>query len=117
MMRAFSSAQRSAMEGRVKEGADAIKRLDSFGFSDGEGLFYLAGLCVKLEEPELAFELLLRAVDFGFLCVTAFETDVYLASLRSMDDWARLMERLTAKRSRVTTEFVRAGGRALLAVG
>ena len=117
MMRAFSFAQRSAMEGRRDEGAAAIKQLESFGFSDGEGLFYIAGLCVKLEEPELAFELLTRAVDFGFLCVTAFETDVYLASLRSTDDWARLMDRLNGKRSRVTTEFVRAGGRALLAVG
>jgi hypothetical protein len=87
MMRAFSFALRAALEGRCSEGAAAIRRLRSFDFRDGEGLFYLAGLCVKLQEPELAHELLAQAVDLGFLCVTAFQNDVYLATLRSTEDW------------------------------
>jgi hypothetical protein len=116
MMRGFSLALRAAIEGHREEGAAAIKRLHSFGFSDGEGLFYLAGLCARLGEPELGHELLSRAVDLGFVCLRAFETDVYLTSLRSSDAWPPLMERLNAKRRLVTNEFMRAGGRALLAV-
>ena len=64
---------------------------------------------------DLAHQLLAQAVDAGFLCVTAFETDVTLTPLRTTEGWPRLMDRLNTKRSRVTTEFARAGGRALLA--
>ena len=116
MMRAFSLALRAAIEGHREEGVAAIKRLQSFGFSDGEGLFYLAGLCARLGEPELAHESLSRAVDFGFVCLRGFETDVYLTPLRSSTAWPPLMDRLNAKRRLVTNEFMRAGGRALLAV-
>src|SRR5687768_3181023 len=115
MMRVFSSGLRAALEGKRDEGIDAIEQLTAFGFTDGEGLYYLAGTCVKLEQPGRAFELLARAIDGGFLCLPAFETDVYLAPLRSSAEWQPLLERLEAKRRRVTNEFVRAGGRALLA--
>ena len=92
----------------------AVDQLRAFGFTDGEGLFYMAGTCVKLEQPQRAFDLLSRAVDGGFLCQRGFETDVYLAPLRSMPDWQPLLERLEAKRRRVINEFARGGGRTLL---
>ena len=114
MMRAFSSALRAAIEGHHEEGAAAVRALESFGFSDGEGLFYLAGICARLGETALAQDLLTRAVDFGFVCLRAFETDVYLESLRSSGSWSELIERLNGKRRLVTNEFARAGGRALL---
>ena len=114
MMRAFSSALRAALEGRAEEGIPAVEQLDKFGFTDGEGLFHLAGTCVKLEQPQRAFETLGRAIDGGFLCRPGFETDVYLEPLRAMPDWQPLMDRLETKRRRVTNEFARAGGRALL---
>jgi serine/threonine-protein kinase len=114
MMRAFSSALRAAIEGHHEEGAAAVRALESFGFSDGEGLFYLAGICARLGETALAQDLLTRAVDFGFVCLRAFETDVYLESLRSSGSWSELIDRLNGKRRLVTNEFARAGGRALL---
>ncbi len=114
MMRVFSSALRAALEGEKEEGMAALEQLETFGFTDGEGLFYMAGTCVKLEQPQRAFELLSRAVDGGFLCLRGFETDVYLAPLRSMPEWQPLLERLEAKRRRVINEFARGGGRTLL---
>jgi non-specific serine/threonine protein kinase len=117
MMRVFASALRAALEGRREEGVAAVEQLKTFGFTDGEGLFYLAGTCVKLQQPDSACELLSRAIDNGFLCHRAFETDVCLAPLRTMPAWPALLQQLDAKRRRVTNEFVRAGGRALLAVG
>jgi serine/threonine-protein kinase len=117
LMRVFSLALAAAIEGHREEGEEAIRRVQSFGFSDGEGLFYLAGLCAKLGSFDLAHQLLARSVDSGFLCVTAFETDVSLTPLRGSANWTPLMERLNARRRLVTNEFARAGGRALLAVG
>ena len=114
LMGVFSQVLRAGIEGHRDEGEAAIRRVQSFGFSDGEGLFYLAGLCAKLQSLDLAQQLLARAVDAGFLCETAFETDVTLTPLRSAEGWPQLMDRLHSKRSRVTNEFVRAGGRALL---
>jgi len=118
LMRSFSSALRAALEGKTDEGIAALEQLERSGFTDGEGLFYLAGTYVKLEETQRACELLARSIDGGFLCLRAFETDVYLAPLRAMDGaWQPLLERIESKRRRVINEFARAGGRALLGVG
>jgi hypothetical protein len=114
-MRAFSSAVRAALEGRHDEGLAAVAQIEASGFADGEGLFHLAGFCVRLGQPQRAFDLLARAVHAGFLCLRGFETDVYLEPLRTMGPWQPLMAALDVKRRRVTNEFVRAGGRALLA--
>jgi tetratricopeptide (TPR) repeat protein len=118
LMRSFSSALRAALEGKKDEGIAALEQLQRFGFTDGEGLFYLAGTYVKLGEPQRACELLARSIDGGFLCLRAFETDVYLAPLRAMDDaWQPLLGRIESKRRQVINEFARAGGRTLLGVG
>jgi serine/threonine protein kinase/tetratricopeptide (TPR) repeat protein len=114
IMRAFPSSLRAALDGRVDEGVAILEEVRTFGFTDGEGLFHLAGTCVKLDQPRWALETLGRAIDGGFLCRRGFETDVYLEPLRTMPEWQPLMERLEAKRRRVTNEFARAGGRALL---
>ena len=114
-MRAFSSALRAAIEGHRDEGMAHIGRVEASGFADGEGLFYLAGIWVRLGQPQRAFDLLARAIDAGFLCLRGFETDVYLEPLRTMAEWQALVDKLESKRRRVTNEFVRAGGRALLA--
>ena len=114
-MLAFSSALRAAIEGRLEEGVAAVVRAETSGFTDGEGLFYLSGICARLGQPQRAYDLLIRSVDAGYLCLTAFETDVYLDTVRRMPGWPALLERLNQKRRRVTNEFVRAGGRALLA--
>ena len=113
-MRAFSSAVHAAIEGRLAEGVVALDRIATSSFADGEGLFYIAGIYVRLGQPHRAIELLARAIDSGFLCARGFETDVYLEPLRAMDEWQPLLEKLEVKRRRVMNEFVRAGGRALL---
>jgi len=114
-MRAFSSAVRAAIEGRREEGVIDLDRIAASSFADGEGLFYIAGIYVRLGQPQRAFELLARAIDSGFLCRRGFETDIYLEPLRPTAEWQPLLEKLELKRRRVTNEFVRAGGRALLA--
>jgi hypothetical protein len=117
LMRGFSSALRAALEGRRLEGLAALQPLEEFGFRDGEGLFYLGALYAKLEEPQRAHAALTRAVEAGFLCLPAFERDVFLAPLQHTGSWLALLDRLKSKRRLVTNEFARAGGRALLGLG
>jgi serine/threonine protein kinase/tetratricopeptide (TPR) repeat protein len=114
-MRAFSSAVRAAIEGRREEGVIDLDRIAGSSFSDGEGLFYIAGMYARLGRLQRACELLTRSIDSGFLCRRGFDTDIFLQPIRAMTEWQPLMEKLEVKRRRVTNEFVRAGGRALLA--
>jgi hypothetical protein len=60
--------------------------------------------------------MLQRAVDAGYLCLPAFEHDVYLAPLRTAAPWAALMARLTGAQTAVWRQFDRCRGRALLGV-
>ena len=117
LMRSFSSAMRATLEGRRPEGLAALQPLEEFGFRDGEGLFYLGGIYAKLEEPQRAHAALTRAVEAGFLCLPAFERDVFLAPLQLTGPWLALLDRLKSKRRLVTNEFARAGGRSLLGLG
>ena len=114
LLRAFASAVRAALEGKRDEGIAAIESLKAFGFRDGEGLFYLGGLYSQLNEVDRALDELTRSVEAGFLCLTAFETDAFIAPLRSTDRWRGLLDQLPSKRRPVINEFARAGGRGLL---
>ncbi len=116
LLRAFSTAMRAALEGQAAEALAELARFDESRFLDGEGWFYVAEIYALLEMPERAFATLTRAVDAGFLCVSAFERDVYLAPLHSMAAWTPLLVRLTAAQTAVSREFDRSGGRALLGV-
>lgn len=55
-----------------------------------------------------------RAVDAGFVCVPAFERDVYLAPLKDSQGWRALMDRLALAYQQVVAEFIRVDGPALL---
>ncbi len=114
LMRAFSTALRAAFEGRQEEGLAVLRPFESPGFADGEGLFYLAEIYTSLGSPELAQVMLSRAVDAGYLCLPAYEGNVYLARLRGTPFWQSLIGRVGSKRQIVVEEFARAGGRSLL---
>jgi hypothetical protein len=63
---------------------------------------------------DTAFATLGRAVDAGFVCVPAFERDVYLAPLKDTQEWRTLMDRLASTHQQIVAEFVRVDGPALL---
>ena len=111
---AFADGLRAAIEGRSEEAVAALQPFETIGSTDGEAFFYVAGTYAKAGYPDKAYAALTRAIDAGFLCLPAFERDVYLAPLRGTEPWHSSMERLTPKHRLVVEEFVRAGGRALL---
>lgn len=114
MLLAFSRGHLAAVEGRKDDVISALQPFETIGRTDGEASFYVAGSYAKAGLLDRAHALLRRAIDVGFLCLPAFERDVYLAPLRGTESWRSLMERLTPKHQLLVNEFARAGGRALL---
>ncbi|MGH9147492.1 MAG: hypothetical protein ACRD1Q_12335, partial [Vicinamibacterales bacterium] len=114
LLRSFCTGMRAAMEGRAEEALEAINQIDTFSFSDGEGLFYEAEVYARLGLLDRAHATLERAVEGGFLCTLAFESDPYLAPLRQTPGWPALIERVRSKQAILAESFIRAGGRTLL---
>ncbi len=114
LLRAFATAMRSGLQGRVDEARAAMKPFEQRTNSDGEMLFYVAEVYALVGDTARAFARLDEAVDSGFLCAAAFERDTYLAPLRAMAAWAPLMARVTAAQAEVWRVFDQHRGRALL---
>ena len=114
LLRSFCTGMRAAMEGRAEEALAAMNQIDTFSFSDGEGLFYEAEVYARLGLLDRAHATLERAVEGGFLCTLAFESDPYLAPLRQTPGWPTLIERVRSKQAILAESFIRAGGRTLL---
>jgi non-specific serine/threonine protein kinase len=114
VLHAFSAGVRAAIEGRTGDVVTALQPFETIGFSDGEAFFYVATTYAQAGHLDRAHAMLTRAIDVGFLCLPAFERDVYLAPLKGTESWRSLMDRLTPRHRLVVNEFVRAGGRALL---
>ena len=102
VMRSFCASLRLAHEGRADEAVEHLRSILASGFSDGEGLFYIAGY-VRVGGRGA---MLRRAVD-AFLCLPAFERDPYLAPLRERS-WR------SCRGAIVLSTFERMDGRALL---
>jgi tetratricopeptide (TPR) repeat protein len=114
LLLSFCTSLRAAFEGQPDEATAALERIDTFAFSDGEGLFYEAEVYAKLGLLDRARTTLERAIEGGFLCLPAFENDPYLAPLRKMAEWPALVERVASRRAVVVEGFNRSGGQTLL---
>jgi serine/threonine protein kinase/tetratricopeptide (TPR) repeat protein len=114
VLHAFAAAGRAALEGRMDDAVAALAPFETFGSTDGEALFYVAGVYAMLGRQDTALTTLGRAVDAGFVCVPAFERDVYLAPLKDSQGWRALMDRLALAYQQVVAEFIRVDGPALL---
>jgi TolB-like protein len=107
MMIAAMRGDRAACEA----GVDVI---DQGGFSDAEGLYFVARILAKVGSVDRALDTLDRVVSSGFTCPTTFAGDTWLESLRGVPRLAAIQERATAAHRHAADSFVRAGGQALL---
>ena len=114
VMRGFCAGLRLALEGRADEAVGELKAIVASGFSDGEGLFYVAGTYATVGRLAEAQAMLGRAIDAGFLCLPAFERDPYLAPLREAGLASEVLGQLAIRRSVVLSTFEALGGPELL---
>jgi tetratricopeptide (TPR) repeat protein len=114
VMRSFTASHRAALEGRADDVRAAAQLIRASGFTDGEGLFYLAGRLASVGLLTDSAETLGRAIDAGFLCFPAIARDPFLAPLRESGAADRLMTQSTAQRDAVLATFDSERGRTLL---
>lgn len=115
LLRGFSTGLRAALEGRQDEAVAVLADFEDSGFSDGEGLFYLAEIYARLGLAERARRMLERAIRCGFVCARAFEHDPYLGPLRREAWWPGLVGAARDEQARLAEVFARRGGQRLLA--
>jgi eukaryotic-like serine/threonine-protein kinase len=114
LLGAFSTGLAAALEGRTDAVRQTLARFEASPFTDGEGLFYVAEICAAAGLESQAFAMLRRAIDAGFRCGPAFETDPFLAPLRTRRAWAPLHAGLAGLQRAASEAFDRGRGHLLL---
>lgn len=111
----FIDAVKACVHGNRDEGTAAVDRLRSAStFLDPEGLYYWALASAGPGDYELALDLLARAVETGFYCVSAFEVSPLLSSLRSFAGFGDILARARTRQEAARKAFVDADGPRLL---
>jgi non-specific serine/threonine protein kinase len=113
-MRSFSTSIRATLEGKEDEALAALRAFDPATFTDGEGLFYIAGSYAQLGRLDEAASVLDRSVSAGFACVPAFERDPYLVPLRETNGWQKLIDKVKARQKVAVDAYLSAGGQKVL---
>jgi eukaryotic-like serine/threonine-protein kinase len=114
-MALFIDAIRACVHGNRAEGRAAVERLLSApSFFDPEGLYYWALASAGPGDYEIALDLLARAVETGFYCVSAFEVSPLLSPLRSFSGFGDILARARTRQETARKAFVDADGPRLL---
>jgi serine/threonine protein kinase len=115
-IRAIIKSLRAFTEGDFQECLNAIEIGESLAQSDPEVLYYMARHLARINEPERAITMLSRAIEGGFLCLTAISLDPWFASLRSSPHYIELIHDAEIQRSKVHSSFLAAGGEQLISI-
>jgi hypothetical protein len=106
----------AAIEGRRAEGIEAIQNLTRVNFHDPEGWYYWGRALARWNDLQPAIELLARAVDGGFHCARALETDPWLDTLRTTAAFRELVSKARAEHRQASRAFSAAGGERILGI-
>ena len=112
----FVVAARTLLEGNRVESLSALQRITESGFSDPEGLFYVARQLAYLGEPDRALSMLKRVIEGGFVCFSMMARDPWLDPLRTDPQFASVLRRCEARHRDSVAAFLRTGGDRALGV-
>jgi TolB-like protein len=115
-VRAIMQSLRAYLEGDFAECLSAIEVGETLTRKDPESLYYTARHLAQINEQERALKILSSVIDSGFLCGSAMSRDPWLASLRSLPDFSKLLHIADQRRSQVHASFLEAGGPQLLII-
>jgi tetratricopeptide (TPR) repeat protein len=83
-------------------------------FPDGEGHYFAARGYANFGRPDRAIDTLASAIDRGFFCVDLFERDRWMAGVRSLPEYAGVLNRARARQREAVEVFTAEQGEALL---
>jgi TolB-like protein len=118
-MRDFMEAAVAAIEGREGIDAEALAEIESGFFvhvSDPEGLYYASRHLAKCGEVGVSLREFSRAVDGGYFCYPAFQSDTWLDRLRGHEVFEAAMVRAKRRYAEAVTAFKAANGERIVGV-
>lgn len=110
----FMLSVQAALRGEHRAVRRFVDELVNSGFSDPEGLFYMAVVVAHVEDIERALELLDRVVETGFFCYPAFTRHPWLEPLRARPEFVAILRKVERRHREARAAFIEAGGEALL---
>ncbi|MGC9973695.1 MAG: protein kinase [Bryobacteraceae bacterium] len=113
-VRAIIQSLRAYLEGDFEACLHMIEAGEPLTRRDPESFYYTARHLAQIQERERALKILSRVIDSGFLCGSALSRDPWLASLRSLPGYSRLLETSDQRCSQAHASFLAAGGPELL---
>jgi len=111
----FFTAMRAVAQGQRAQTLAAIDR-GARGFTDPEGLFYLARLSAHAGDVEGAVNLFERVVAGGFCCFPSFARDSWLDGLRAHAEFRRVLSLAEVRHREAVAAFRAAGGDRVLGI-
>ena len=114
VFRLISGSQRAALEGNREEAIGLLEEMAPSGFRDPEGRYFVARTYAFLGERAPAVELLGQIVDSGFFCVSVFQRDPWLDSIRTQPEFPAIVRRAEARHREAKEIFEELKGPRLL---
>jgi TolB-like protein/tetratricopeptide (TPR) repeat protein/predicted Ser/Thr protein kinase len=118
----FRRTQHALIHGDVATAVALLDGLTGVGqdtaqpFPDGEAIFWVSRLYARAGRLDQAVAGLAVSIDQGYFCLPAFANDPVLAPLRARDDFAALLDRVTARHVEAAGVFADEDGPSLLGV-
>ena len=107
----------AGVEKRVDEGRAEVRRLMTLpAFSDPEGFYYWAHASAAVDDPDMALQLLGRAVSTGMHSARALETNPHFDALRTDQRFSDIVQRARAAQAIGERGFADADGYRLLGI-
>ncbi len=110
----FIKGMQAFVDGKVDETLALLHEMSDI--PDPEGRFYVARNFAHLGRPAEALALLTGVVENGFFCLTAFNRDPWLDTLRGTPEFTALLRHAESRHRQAVISFLNAEGDRILGV-
>jgi serine/threonine protein kinase/tetratricopeptide (TPR) repeat protein len=114
LIRNYLMSLRALLEGKQAESLKATDRAVRLIHKGGEELYYMVRQLAYLGETTRAIQELERSVEYGFFCYQAMVRDPWLNSLRSDQEFMRILQGARRRHDQARQMFLDHGGERLL---
>jgi hypothetical protein len=106
-------ASRLVLENKKEESLAVVESFLDMHF-DPEGLYFIARVMARVNEPDTCLDMLDRIIERGFYCSSIMLKDPWLDSIRGQARFGAIVSRADARSREAEAEFRRLNGDRLL---